>query len=73
MIICVCHNVNVSKIKSAIDCGADTVDRIREETLASTCCGKCLFKVNRVLQQHAPAENSTFTEQQCAVKTAIRS
>ncbi|AUZ84393.1 (2Fe-2S)-binding protein [Methylophaga nitratireducenticrescens] len=54
MIVCVCNNVNVDKIKASIDQGAVTLDDIRESTGAAACCGKCQFKVNRVLQQHAP-------------------
>lgn len=57
MIVCVCNNVNVDKVKASIDAGADTVEAIRESTGAAACCGKCQFKVNRVLQQHAPQAN----------------
>uniref|UniRef100_I1XIV1 NAD(P)H-nitrite reductase n=1 Tax=Methylophaga nitratireducenticrescens TaxID=754476 RepID=I1XIV1_METNJ len=46
--------MNVDKIKASIDQGAVTLDAIRESTGAAACCGKCQFKVNRVLQQHAP-------------------
>ena len=54
MIVCVCNNVNVEKVKASIDAGADTLEAIRETTGAAACCGKCQFKVNRVLQQHSP-------------------
>jgi len=54
MIVCVCNNVNVDKVKASIDAGSDTLEAIRETTGATACCGKCQFKVNRVLQQHAP-------------------
>jgi len=30
--------------------GATTVDAVREDTGAASCCGKCQFKVNRLLQ-----------------------
>jgi len=49
--------VNVDKVKASIDAGADTLDAIRECTGAAASCGKCQFKVNRVLQQHAPQQN----------------
>lgn len=57
MIVCICNNVNVTKIKASIDAGADTLEALRETTGAAACCGKCQFKVNRVLQQHAPQQN----------------
>jgi bacterioferritin-associated ferredoxin len=56
MIICICNNVNSQTIKSAIDCGANSVERVREVTGASACCGKCQFKVNRLVQDHVPAD-----------------
>ncbi|MDO8827832.1 bacterioferritin-associated ferredoxin [Methylophaga sp.] len=54
MIVCVCNNVNVDKVKASIDAGAATLEAIRETTGAAACCGKCQFRVNSVLQQHAP-------------------
>lgn len=56
MIICICNNVNSQTIKTAIDSGANNVEHVRETTGASACCGKCQFKVNRLIQDHAPAE-----------------
>jgi bacterioferritin-associated ferredoxin len=59
MIVCICNNVNSDAIHSAIDNGACSVDAIREDTGAATCCGKCQFKVNRILhdrQQDGAAE-----------------
>jgi len=50
MIICVCNNVNSATIESSIEMGATTVDAVREDTGAASCCGKCQFKVNRLLQ-----------------------
>jgi len=57
MIVCVCNNVNSDKVKASIDAGAGTLEAIRDMTGAAACCGKCQFKVNRVLQQHAPQTN----------------
>ncbi|EMR12580.1 NAD(P)H-nitrite reductase [Methylophaga lonarensis MPL] len=51
MIVCICNNVNVATIESAVVDGAATVDAIRQQTGAAGCCGKCQFKVNRVLQK----------------------
>lgn len=56
MIICICNNVNSQTIKSAIDSGASSVEHVRETTGASACCGKCQFKVNRLVQDHTPVE-----------------
>ena len=50
MIVCVCNNVNVATIESSIEMGATTVDAVREDTGAASCCGKCQFKVNRLVQ-----------------------
>jgi bacterioferritin-associated ferredoxin len=50
MIVCICNNVNSSTIETAIENGASSVDQIRDCTGAGACCGKCQFKVNRVLQ-----------------------
>lgn len=54
MIVCVCNNVNDSSVKASIDAGAASIEAICEVTGAGACCGKCQFKVNRVLQQHTP-------------------
>lgn len=50
MIVCICNNVNSETIHNSIDNGADSIDAIRHETGAAGCCGKCQFKVNRILQ-----------------------
>ena len=51
MIVCICNNVNSMAIEQAIDNGADSLDVIRNQTGAGACCGKCQFKVNRILKQ----------------------
>lgn len=51
MIICVCNNVNSETIENAIALGASVVDDVRETTGAASSCGKCQFKVNRILQE----------------------
>lgn len=66
MIICVCNNVNVRAIKSTIDSGIDTLEGIRETTGAGACCGKCQFKVNRVLNQHISQPNDETISLQTA-------
>ena len=37
MIVCVCNNVNVDKVKASIDAGSDTLEAIRETTGATAC------------------------------------
>lgn len=58
MIVCICNNVNADAIHSSIDNGACSVDSIREETGAAACCGKCQFKVNRILQERQQIEGT---------------
>jgi bacterioferritin-associated ferredoxin len=58
MIICVCNNVNSATIESSIEMGATTVDAVREDTGAASCCGKCQFKVNRLLQDSDSASHA---------------
>lgn len=61
MIVCVCNNVNAKMIHSSIDDGARTVEAVREDTGASACCGKCQFKVNRMLHEREQAELAALT------------
>lgn len=59
MIVCVCNNVNVNTLKSHIEQGADSLEKLRTCTGAGDCCGKCQFRVNRVLQQHSQQFSQT--------------
>ena len=61
MIVCVCNNVNVATIEASIEMGATTVDAVREDTGAASCCGKCQFQVNRLVQDTL-AENSCLQQ-----------
>jgi bacterioferritin-associated ferredoxin len=54
MIVCICNNVNTTTIETAVEKGACSVDDIRECTGAGNNCGKCQFKINRVLQDTVP-------------------
>lgn len=56
MIVCICNNVNSATIESAIELGASSVDDVKSATGAASCCGKCQFKVNRLVQDHVPAQ-----------------
>jgi bacterioferritin-associated ferredoxin len=57
MIVCICNNVNSETISSAIGMGATTVQTVREATGAASCCGKCQFKVHRLIQNHVVDSN----------------
>jgi bacterioferritin-associated ferredoxin len=50
MIVCICNNVNSSTIKATVQRGACSVDDVKETTGAASCCGKCQFKVNAIVQ-----------------------
>lgn len=50
MIACICNNVNSATIENAVEMGATSIDDVRESTGATSCCGKCQFKVNRIVQ-----------------------
>ena len=50
MIVCICNNVNSSTIKASVEAGACSVDAVKQDTLAASCCGKCQFKVNALVQ-----------------------
>lgn len=63
MIICICKNVNVHAIQTTIASGVNTLEGIRETTGAGACCGKCQFKVNRVLSQHVSQSNDSEVQQ----------
>tara|TARA_R110002111_G_scaffold125940_13_gene190437 strand:- start:445 stop:642 length:198 start_codon:yes stop_codon:yes gene_type:complete len=56
MIVCICNNVNSATIESAIELGATSVDAVKAATGAASCCGKCQFKVNRLVQDHVPEQ-----------------
>ncbi|MEM8593392.1 MAG: (2Fe-2S)-binding protein [Pseudomonadota bacterium] len=61
MIVCICNNVNSKAIERAIHNGATSVADISKATDAATCCGKCQFKVNGILQDTLPNENTANT------------
>tara|TARA_B110001469_G_C9451988_1_gene228252 strand:+ start:271 stop:468 length:198 start_codon:yes stop_codon:yes gene_type:complete len=61
MIVCICNNINSATIKTSIEQGATSVDTVKEATGAASCCGKCQFKVNRIVQDHVPKQH--FTKQ----------
>jgi bacterioferritin-associated ferredoxin len=50
MIVCICNNINSSTIKATIKQGACSVEDVKTTTGAASCCGKCQFKVNALVQ-----------------------
>lgn len=60
MIVCICNNVNSDTIHASIDDGANSVDAIREQTGAAGCCGKCQFKVNRLLHDRQQVDAASI-------------
>ena len=60
MIVCICKNVNTARIVQSVRGGARSIDDVRYETGATSCCGKCQFKVNRVLHEHLLEERPAF-------------
>ena len=49
--ICFCHNVSLHTLRTAIRNGADTIDKIKAETCASTGCGGCEWDVTEILEE----------------------
>lgn len=49
--ICFCHNVSLKTLRTAIRAGADTIEKIKAETCASTGCGGCEWDVTEILEE----------------------
>lgn len=47
--VCGCKNVSLEDVVNAIKNGADTVEKVGEETGAGTCCGRCKPLVQNVI------------------------
>lgn len=65
MIVCICNNVNSNTIQTALEEGAATVDAVREQTGAAGCCGKCQFKVNRMVNDHHGCADAAMQDAAC--------
>lgn len=48
---CKCQNVSVNEVVSAVKNGADTLDKVMEETKAGTGCGRCKGVLNNIIDQ----------------------
>jgi nitrite reductase (NADH) large subunit len=49
--ICFCHNVPLGKLTQAIQGGCDSLEKIKEQTKASTGCGGCETEVIEILEK----------------------
>ncbi len=58
MIVCVCKNINTAQITESVRGGARSVEDIRNDTGATSCCGKCQFRVNRLLNEQSGDQGS---------------
>ncbi len=65
MIVCICKNVNTSQIQEALGRGVGSLEQLERETGLGSCCGKCRFTANRIIneqeaavQQYQPARSS---------------
>ena len=56
MIVCVCHGVPCTKIRSVIREGASSVDAVGEACGAGTDCGSCREMIDELIEEAAPAE-----------------
>lgn len=49
-IACRCQNVSVDEVVSAVKNGADTLDKVREETKAGVGCGICNGVLENIIE-----------------------
>ena len=41
MYVCICEGVTEDQVRSAVACGARTIEDVGEARAAGTCCGSC--------------------------------
>ena len=41
MYVCICEGVTEDEVRSAVACGARTIEDVGEACAAGTCCGSC--------------------------------
>lgn len=51
MIVCVCHGVRCSRVRSVIREGADTVDAVGAACGAGTDCGSCREAIEDLIEE----------------------
>lgn len=57
MIVCVCHNISESEIRSAIHRGLDDMHALRDNLGIGSCCGKCKSCTKKILRECASSED----------------
>lgn len=48
--VCRCQNVSVNEVVSAVKNGADTMEKVMEETKAGTGCGRCKGIIANIIE-----------------------
>ena len=56
MIVCSCHAIPCSRIRSIIREGAQTVDAVGAACGAGTDCGSCRDLIDELIEEAAPSE-----------------
>lgn len=47
--VCKCQNVSVNEVVEAVKNGADTIERVMEETKAGSACGRCKGVIQNII------------------------
>ena len=50
MYVCICHAVTDKQVETAVDSGADSVERVAEMTSAGTSCATCHDTVEDLIE-----------------------
>ena len=48
--VCGCKGVSLESVVNAVKNGADTTEKVAEETGAGSCCGRCTVLVENVIE-----------------------
>lgn len=48
--VCKCQNVSVNEVVSAVKNGADSVEKVMEETKAGTGCARCIRIIENIIE-----------------------
>ena len=56
MIVCICHNVSDSQIKTAIQQGLNSIPLLSENLSIGTSCGKCKSCIKEILYDCLPED-----------------
>ncbi len=49
-VICPCLDISIGDIKQAVDGGANSLEKVQEETSAGTICEACVEELEEVVQ-----------------------